>query len=147
MSLKQTITDDVKDAMRAKDKQRLATLRLITAAIKQIEVDKRIDLDDSQIIDVLTKMLKQRRESIEQFSSAGRDDLVKIEEYEVGVIQPYMPEALSETQIDKLIADAIAKTGAESMKDMGKVMGILKPQMAGRADMSAVSKQIRSKLD
>ncbi len=140
------IRDDVKTAMRSKDKDRLAVLRLITAAIKQIEVDQRITLDDDQVISVLEKMLKQRRDSIEQFSKAGRDELVAQEASEIEIIQEYLPEQLSEDEINSLIDDAINATGAASMKDMGKVMGLLKSKLAGRADMGSVSKIIKSKL-
>lgn len=146
MSLKLQITDDVKQAMRAKDKPKLAVLRLITAAIKQIEVDQRIELNDDQVISVLEKMLKQRKDSISQFESAGRDDLKDIEVFEVGIIKTYMPEQLSEAEIGTLIEQAIADSGASSMKDMGKVMGVLKSQLSGRADMGNVSKIIKSKL-
>jgi len=146
MSLKETIMNNVKDAMRAKDKERLATLRLVTAAIKQIEVDERIELDDARTLTVLEKMLKQRKDSISQFEKAGRDDLVAIEVAEVAVIKEFMPEPLSEDEVAAIIADAIAKTGAESMKDMGKVMGIVKAATAGRADMGEVSKVIKAKL-
>ncbi len=140
------ITDDVKTAMRSKDKPRLGVLRLITAAIKQIEVDQRITLDDDQVISVLEKMLKQRKDSIEQFSKAGRDELVAQEASEIEIIQEYLPEQLSEDELKSLIDDAISATGAASMKDMGKVMGMLKPKLAGRADMGLVSKTIKSKL-
>ena len=148
MSLKQTITDDMKNAMRAGDKPRLGVIRLTTAAIKQIEVDERIDLqeDDSRVISIIDKMIKQRRESISQFEKAGRDDLVKQEQFEITILQPYLPAALSADEIDSLINDAIEKTGAASIKDMGKVMGILKPQMAGRADMGQVSQTIKKRL-
>jgi len=147
MSLKQRITENVKDAMRAKDKPLLGVLRLITAAIKQIEIDERIDgLDDEQVTEVLTKMVKQRRDSLQQFEKAGRNDLAKQEQFELDIIQKYLPEALSEDQINKLIEDAISQTGASEMKQMGKVMGILKPQLTGRADMGAVSKLIKSRL-
>ena len=146
-SLKETITNDMKDAMRAKDKPLLGAIRLITSAIKQIEVDERIDsLDDDKVIEVLTKMAKQRRDSIEQYTNAQRMDLVEQEEYEMGIIKKYLPEQLSEDEINKLIDEAIAATGAASMKEMGKVMGMLKPKMAGRADMGAVSKLIKAKL-
>lgn len=146
MSLKLQITDDVKQAMRAKDKPKLAVLRLITAAIKQIEVDQRIELNDDQVVNVLEKMLKQRKDSISQFESAGRNDLKDIEVFEVGIIKTYMPEQLSEAEISTLIEQAIADSGANSMKDMGKVMGVLKSQLSGRADMGNVSKIIKSKL-
>jgi uncharacterized protein YqeY len=146
MSLKERINEDVKDAMRQKDKPRLNALRLITAAIKQVEVDKRIEMDDDAVIEVLTKMLKQRRESIEQYEKAGRDDLLQQEQFEVGVIEPYMPEQLGEDEIVKMIEQAIADTGASSMKEMGKVIGKLKPAMAGKADMGMVSKLVKEKL-
>ncbi|VAX13886.1 Transamidase GatB domain protein [hydrothermal vent metagenome] len=140
------ITDDVKAAMRSKDKSRLAVLRLITAAIKQIEVDQRITLDDDQVVGVLEKMLKQRKDSIEQFSKAGRDELVAQEAAEIEIIQEYLPEQLSEDELSSLINDAISATNAASMKDMGKVMGLLKPQLAGRADMGQVSQTIKQRL-
>jgi len=148
MSLKQTITEDMKNAMRAGDKPRLGVIRLTTAAIKQIEVDERIDLqdDDTRVISIIDKMIKQRRESISQFDKAGRDDLVKQEEFEITILQPYLPAALSANEIDSLVNDAIEKTGATSIKEMGKVMGILKPQMAGRADMGKVSQTIKARL-
>ena len=146
MSLKDRINQDVKDAMRAKDKPRLATLRLITAAIKQREVDERIELDDTQVTLVLDKMVKQRRESIVQFEKAGRDDLIAIETSELEIITPYLPEQLGEDEINTLIDSALEQTGATSVKDMGKVMGQLKPELQGRADMGAVSALIRAKL-
>jgi len=146
MSLKDRITQDVKDAMRAKDKPRLATLRLITAAIKQREVDERIELDDTQVTLVLDKMVKQRRESIVQFEKAGRDDLITIENNELEIITPYLPEQLGEDEINALIDAALEQTGASSIKDMGKVMGQLKPQLQGKADMGAVSALIKSRL-
>ncbi len=145
-SLKDRINDDVKTAMRSKDKPRLGVLRLITAAIKQIEVDKQTSLDDDAIIAVLEKMLKQRKDSIAQFEKAGRDELVAQEAFEVGIIEEYMPEQLSEAEITALIDDAISRTGAASMKDMGKVMGMLKPQLAGKADMGLVSQMIKKRL-
>ena len=144
--LKTRITDDVKTAMRSKDKQRLGTLRLLTAAIKQIEVDQRIELDDDQIIAVIEKMLKQRKDSIEQFEKAGRNELAEIEINEVAILKEFMPEQLSDAEVETLIDDAIATTGASAMKDMGKVMGILKPKLAGKADMGAVSGKIKAKL-
>ena len=140
------ITDDVKSAMRSKDKARLGVLRLITAAIKQIEVDQRITLDDDHVIDVLEKMLKQRKDSIEQFSKAGRDELVAQEASEIEIIQEYMPEQLSKDALSGMINEAISATGAASMKDMGKVMGMLKPKLAGRADMGQVSQTIKQRL-
>ncbi len=146
MSIKDRIQQDMKDAMRARDKARLGTIRLIMAAIKQREVDERIELDDVQVITVLEKMVKQRRESIAQFEQAGRDDLVAKENSELEVITPYMPAALSEAEINQLIDTALATTGAASIKDMGKVMAELKPQLAGRADMGAVSARIKARL-
>ncbi|MFK5912942.1 MAG: GatB/YqeY domain-containing protein [Woeseiaceae bacterium] len=145
-TLKIRITDDVKTAMRSKDKERLGTLRLLTAAIKQIEVDKRIELDNEQIVAIIEKMLKQRKDSIEQFEKAGRNELAEIEIKEIVILKEFMPEQMSDTDVDALIDEAISSTGAESMKDMGKVMGILKPQIAGKADMGAVSGKIKAKL-
>lgn len=145
-ALKTRITDDVKTAMRSKDKERLATLRLLTSAIKQIEVDERIELTDDQVITVIEKMLKQRKDSIEQFEKAGRNELAEIEIKEVAILKEFMPEQLSDADIDALIDEAMAATGASEMKDMGKVMGILKPKLAGKADMGAVSGKIKAKL-
>ena len=144
--LKNRINDNVKTAMREKDKARLATLRLITAAIKQKEVDERTELNDEQVVAILEKMLKQRKDSIEQFEKAGRTELADQEKSEIKIIQVYMPEQLSDDEIEALIKEAIASTGAESMKDMGKVMGQLKPKLAGKADMGAVSGKIKAKL-
>ena len=144
--LKARINADVKEAMRSKDKERLGTLRLITAAIKQREVDERIELDDDQVLAVLEKMLKQRRDSIDQYTKAGRDELAAKEATEIEQIQLYMPEALSEDELAAIIETAIADSGASSMKEMGKVMGIIKPQIQGRADMGAVSATIKAKL-
>ena len=146
MSLKDRILQDVKDAMRSRDKPRLATLRLITAAIKQQEVDERIELEDAQVLALLDKMCKQRRESISQFEKAGRDDLIAQEVSELGIIQTYLPEQLGENEITALIDETMAATGATSIKDMGKVMGQLKPKLQGRADMGAVSAMIKAKL-
>jgi len=146
MSLKDRILQDVKDAMRARDKPRLATIRLITAAIKQQEVDERIELDDTQVLALLDKMCKQRRESISQFEKAGRDDLIAQETSELELIHTYLPEQLGEDEIAALIDAAMASTGAASIKDMGKVMGQLKPKLQGRADMGAVSAMIKAKL-
>jgi uncharacterized protein len=145
-TLKVRIQDDVKAAMRSKDKDRLGTLRLITAAIKQKEVDERIDMDDAAIISVLEKMVKQRKDSISQYTQAGRDDLAAKEQIELELIQTYLPEQMSEAEITAVIDKAIADTGASSMKDMGKLMGIIKPQVAGKADMGLVSKLVKSKL-
>ncbi len=146
MSLKARIQEDMKAAMRGGDKRRLGVIRLILAAVKQREVDERIELDDSQITTVLDKMLKQRRESIAQYEQAGRTDLAEQEQFEIGIVQDYLPTPLSATEIDGLIAAAIAETGAAGIKDMGKVMAMLKPKLAGRADMGAVSGQIKAKL-
>jgi len=145
-SLSARINDDVKAAMKAKDKARLGVLRLITAAIEQREVDERITLNDEQVLAVLEKMIKQRKDSITQYEKAGRDELAQQEAFEIGIIQDYMPEQLSDDEIDALIAEAISSSGAESMKDMGKVMGLLKPKLAGRADMGKVSQIIKKQL-
>jgi uncharacterized protein YqeY len=145
-TLKVQITADMKDAMRAKDKDRLGTIRLIQAAIKQREVDERIELDDSQVLAVLDKMVKQRRDSISQYRDAGREELAAKEEAELSVIQQYLPAALSEAEVDGLIDEAISASGAESIKDMGKVMGRLKPKVQGRADMGKVSARIKARL-
>jgi hypothetical protein len=145
-SLKQRIDADMKDAMRAKDKERLGTVRLILAAIKQREVDERISLDDTQVLAVLEKMVKQRRDSISQFEAAGRTDLADKEKSELALIQTYMPAQLSEAEIDAIIDQAIAASGATSAKDMGKVMGSLKAQLQGRADMGAVSARLKARL-
>jgi uncharacterized protein YqeY len=146
MSLKSRILDDVKIAMRSHDRERLAVLRLITAAIKQREVDERIELDDADVLAVLDKMTKQRRESLEQYQSAGRDDLAAQEQFELGLIQIYLPEQLDEAEIAALIDAAIAATGAETIRDMGAVMGSLRGQVQGRADMKQVSAAVRSRL-
>jgi len=145
-TLKAQLTDDMKAAMRSGDKSRLQTIRLILTAVKQQEVDTREEQSDDDIIASLTKMQKQRRESISQFEKAGRDDLVEKEQQELVVISDYLPEALDDSEIDKLIAEAMSTSGATSIKDMGKVMGILKPKLAGRADMGAVSAKIKSAL-
>ena len=144
--LKQRLQDDMKAAMKAGDKRRLGVVRLINAAIKQREVDERVELDDTQVLVVLDKMLKQRRDSISQYEQAGREDLAAQERFEVEVCQTYMPAALAEDEIAGLIAEAIDTTGASSMQDMGKVMALLKPKLQGRADMAAVSKQIKTRL-
>jgi len=146
MALKERITEDMKTAMRAGEKERLATIRMALAAIKQREVDERISLDDTQVLAVLEKMIKQRREAIAQFDTGGRADLVAKESAEIGVLQAYLPAQLSDAELDALIAEAIAASGAVSMKDMGKVMGVIKPKAQGRADMGAVSARIRQKL-
>lgn len=136
----------MKAAMKGGDKARLGVIRLILAAVKQREVDERIELDDQQVLLVLDKMVKQRRDSVTQYEAAGRNELADQEKFEIGIIQEFLPEALSESEIEDLIQSAINDTGAESMKDMGKVMGMLKPQLQGRADMGAVSALIKSKL-
>lgn len=144
--LKHRINEDVKVAMRGKEKQRLAALRLVTAAIKQKEVDERIELDDAQTTGVLDKMAKQRRESIEQYEKAQRADLVARERFELELITSYLPQPLAAAEIQSLIDGAIAATGAASMKDMGKVMGQLKAQMQGRADLGKVSGMVKARL-
>ncbi len=146
MSLKDRIQQDMKDAMRSKDKPRLGVVRLILAAIKQREVDERIELDDEQLLVVLDKMAKQRRESIEQYNRAGRDELAAQENFELDIIKSYLPEQLDDDAIDALIDEALKSTGASSIKDMGKVMGLLKPKLQGRADMGAVSGRIKARL-
>jgi uncharacterized protein YqeY len=146
MALKERITEDMKTAMRAAEKERLGTVRLLLAAIKQREVDERITLDDGQVLAVIEKMIKQRREAISQFESGGRSDLVAKETTEIGVLQGYLPAQLTPAEIDALIAEAIAATGAASVKDMGKVMGFVKPKAQGRADMGALSARIKQKL-
>jgi uncharacterized protein YqeY len=146
MALKERITEDMKTAMRAGEKERLATIRLALAAIKQREVDERITLDDGQVLSVLEKMIKQRRESVAQFESGGRPDLVARENAEITLLQGYLPAQMSSAEIDALIAEAIAASGAASMKDMGKVMAIVKPKAQGRADLGAVSARVKQKL-
>lgn len=146
MSLKDKITGDMKDAMRAGDKPRLGVIRLILAAIKQREVDERITLDDTQVLAVLDKMVKQRRDSVSQFQTGNRQDLADKEQAEIELIQTYLPAQLSETELATLVADAIKTSGAAGIKDMGKVMGLLKPKVQGRADMGAVSALIKAKL-
>jgi uncharacterized protein YqeY len=145
-TLKDHIGEDVKAAMRAQDRRRLGVLRLITAAIKQREVDERITLDDVQVMAVLEKMVKQRRDSIAQYEAGNRPDLVEQENFEIGIIQSYLPAQLSEAEIDTIVAEVIAATGAASMKDMGKVMGLLKPRLAGQADMAVVNAKVKQRL-
>ena len=145
-ALKDRITGDMKAAMKGGDKARLGVIRLILAATKQIEVDERIELDDARVLSVLDKMVKQRRDSITQYENAGRTELADQEKFEIGIIQEYLPEQLDETEIAALIDEAIKATGASSMKDMGKLMGMLKPKLQGRADLGAVSAQIKQKL-
>ncbi len=144
--LKSSIQSDMKSALKAGDKRRLGTIRLLLAAIKQREVDERIELDDTAVLAVVDKMVKQRRDSIKQYEEAGRQELADQEQYEITVLNDYLPAALSEEEINELIEAAIRETGAESMRDMGKVMGMLKPKMQGRADMGAVSGLIKSRL-
>lgn len=144
--IKSQISDDVKAAMRSKDKERLGALRLIQAAFKQKEVDERIELNDEQVIVILDKMAKQHRDSITQFKEANRDDLVEIEQFELDIIDAYLPAKLSDDEISALIEGAISRSGAESIKDMGKVMGMLKGELQGRADMGKVSGLIKAKL-
>lgn len=144
--LKPHLQDDMKTAMKAGDKVRLGVIRLILAAIKQREIDERIELDDSQVLAVLDKMMKQRRDSIAQYSAAGREDLANIERFEVEVIQGYLPAALSADELNRLLDAALASSGASAMSDMGKVMAVLRPQVQGRADMGAVSAMIKQRL-
>jgi uncharacterized protein YqeY len=144
--LKLQLTEAMKDAMRAKDKPRLGTLRMALADVKRVEVDERIEPDDSRVLSIIEKMIKQRRESIRQFEGAGRTDLADIEHAEIAVLQEFMPAALSEQDIDAIITQALADTGASSAQDMGKVMAAVKPQMAGRADMGSVSQKIKARL-
>ena len=146
MSLKERITDDMKAAMRSGEKERLGVIRMITSAIKQREVDERITLDDAQVLSVLEKMIKQRKESLVQFQAGNRPDLVDKENAEITLLQTYMPSQLSDAELDGMIADAIAATGAATIKDMGKVMGIIKQKAQGRADMGAVGAKIKAKL-
>lgn len=145
-AIKQRIDDDVKTAMRSKDRERLGVLRLITAALKQKEVDDRVELDDTMVLAIIDKMAKQYRDAIQQFEQANRDDLAQKEAFELSIIQEYLPEQLSGDEIRQLITEAIESTGAESAKDMGKVMGILKPRLQGRADMGQVSGLVKQQL-
>jgi uncharacterized protein len=146
VNLKQQITEDMKAAMRAGDTKRRDAIRLLRAAIKQREIDERIELDDVAVIAVIEKMLKQRKDSIAQYEAAHRDDLADAEKYEVSVLQAYMPEALSDTEVEGVIGKAISAVGAKGQQDMGRVMGVLKSELAGRADMSKVSALVRAKL-
>jgi uncharacterized protein YqeY len=141
-----SVKDAVKQAMRAKDKPRLGALRLAAAEFKRVEVDERIEIDDERALALLDKMVKQRRDSIRQYEEAGRDDLADTEKFEVSVISEFLPEALSEDELAKLVADAVAQTGATGMQDMGKLMGVLKPQVQGRADMAQVSQLVKANL-
>jgi uncharacterized protein len=146
VNLKQQITEDMKAAMRAGDTKRRDAIRLLRAAIKQREIDERIELDDVAVIAVIEKMLKQRKDSIAQYEAAHRDDLADAEKYEISVLQAYMPEALSDTEVEGVIGKAISAVGAKGQQDMGRVMGVLKSELAGRADMSKVSALVRAKL-
>jgi hypothetical protein len=146
VTLNERITEDMKAAMRASEKERLSTIRMLQAAIKQREVDERITLDDAQVVAVLEKMVKQRKESVVQFEQGGRADLADKEKAEIALLTAYLPAQLSEAEVDALIRDAIAATGASSVKDMGKVMGVVKAKAAGRADMGAVSARIKAAL-
>ena len=146
MTLKEQITEDMKQAMRAKESARLSTIRLLLAAIKQREVDERIVLDDAQVVSVVDKMIKQRRESIAQYEKAARQDLVDAETFELGVLQGYLPQQLSEAEVEAIVAAGIAEAGAQTMSDLGKVMNVIRPKLAGRADMGKVSALVKSKL-
>ncbi|MCH8866470.1 MAG: GatB/YqeY domain-containing protein [Proteobacteria bacterium] len=146
MSLQAQIREDMKTAMKAGDKDRLKVVRLIMAAVKQVEVDQRIEVDDAGVLTVLDKMVKQRRDSVEQFEKGGRDDLVRIELDEITVLEGYLPERLSDVELDALINEAISSTGAESIRDMGKVMGQIKSKAAGRADMGNVGAKVKALL-
>ncbi len=146
MSLKQKITEDMKVAMRAGDAKRRDTIRLLQAAIKQREVDERIELDDAAVVAAIEKMLKQRKDSITQYEAAGRNDLADVEKDEVVVLSAYMPQALSDSEVESLVVEAVSMSGAKGMQDMGKVMAILKPKLAGRADMGKVSALVKGKI-
>lgn len=146
MALKETILADIKSAMKGGDKPKLATLRLVSAAMKQREVDERIELNDQQVLAVLEKMVKQRRESIRQYKDAGREDLMAQEEFELSILKNYLPEPLSEQEINGFIDQALADSGAQGPSDMGRVMGLLKPAVQGRADMGVISKQVKDRL-
>ena len=146
MSLKGQIQDDMKEALKAGDRDRLKVIRMLMAGIKQIEIDKRSELDDAAVLGVVEKMVKQRRDSVSQFRQGGRDDLAAIEQAEIAVLEGYLPEPLSEAELDALIDAAIAETGAESIRDMGKVMGRLKGKVQGRADMGAVGATVKARL-
>ena len=146
MDLKAQITEDMKTAMRARDTQRLSAIRLVLAAIKQKEIDERMDLTNQDVIGVIEKMIKQRRESISQYEQAARVDLAEVEKFELAVLQAYMPESLSESEVNAAVAAALTESGAQGMRDMGKVMGVLKNKLAGRADMSVVSSVVKARL-
>ena len=146
MSLKDTITEDIKSAMKAGKRDRLKTLRLILAAIKQVEIDTRKELDDAGVLSVLDKMVKQRNDSVEQFTKGGREDLAKVERSEIEVLETYLPDKMNDAELDTLIDEVIADTGAETIRDMGKVMGAIKSKAAGRADMGAVGAKVKTRL-
>jgi uncharacterized protein YqeY len=146
MSLKTQLTDDMKTAMKSGDKDRLGVIRLVNAGIKQREVDERIELDDAQVLSVLEKMLKQRRDSVQQFEAAARQDLADKEKFEIGVIQHYLPAQMTADEVNAAIAAAVTESGATSAKDMGKVMGLVKPKVAGRTDMGKLSELVKAKL-
>ncbi len=146
MSLKEQITEDMKNAMRAKDTGRLGTIRLLLAAMKQKEVDERVELDDAAVIAIVEKLIKQRKDSISQFQAANREDLVAIENAELVVLQAYMPAQMSEAEVAAVVAKVVAEVGAAGPQDMGKVMGVVKPQLAGKADMGVVSAQVKAAL-
>ncbi|GAB5604406.1 GatB/YqeY domain-containing protein [Sideroxyarcus sp. TK5] len=146
MSLKLQITEDMKSAMRAKDTARLSAIRLLLAAMKQKEVDERVELGDADVLAIIDKMLKQRRDSIAQYDAAGRQDLADVEKFEVSVLQAYMPQQMSDAEVAAAIVQAVAASGAAGVQDMGKVMAILKPQLAGRADLGKVSGQVKAAL-
>ncbi len=147
MSLKDQVTEDMKSAMKAGDKDRLKVVRLVLAAIKQVEVDKRVELDDAAVLAVITKMVKQRRDSVEQFEKGGREDLATIERDEIAVLEDYLPEQLSADELAAMVDEVIEATGAEGIRDMGKVMGQIKSKAAGRADMGAVSATVKERLN
>ena len=147
MSLTATVKDAVKAAMRAKEKERLSALRLITAEFKKVEVDERIEVDDARALQILDKMCKQRRDSIKQYQDAGRDELAAVEQAEIDVISEFLPEAISDEELSQMVSDAIAQSGAAGMQDMGKVMGVLKPKVQGRTDMGALSGKIKARLN
>lgn len=146
MSLRDRVNEDMKNAMRAREAERLGALRLLLAAMKQREVDERITLDDAGVVSVIEKMMKQRRDSIEQYEKAQRQDLADKEKYEMSVLQAYLPQGLSQAEIEAIVADAVSSSGAKSAADMGKVMALVKPKVAGRADMGKVSALVKSKL-
>jgi uncharacterized protein len=146
MNLRDRLNEDIKSAMKARETERLNALRLLSAAVKQREVDERITLDDAAVVAVIEKMIKQRKDSISQYEKAARQDLADKEKYEISVIEAYMPKQLSQAEVDAIVAEAIASTGAKSAADMGKVMGVVKPKLAGRADMGRVSGLVKAKL-